>query len=810
MANNDAPLNYIDEKYEFSAPRFFDFSVGETPEEAAEAERWFRISASYLPSPHVKTRSLLEARQFSGLEDSYDEVQKLIARVSPKHGKTNISGSSDTISRADALGGAQISSESRETVGTASVGPSDSAEISNFQETTGNDVPEDTKSYLESQETIGTAFVGASNPPRISKISDTVPLSVISEPKISNLTTISHVSSGKKEEILSSALVNCSSPGKTEVSASLSRAEQDIDNLVKIGDKPLLPTSSSVARNLVEARINNDQISQETTVNTSSSSKAKQNDIVEDPCTPKCNKAREDSAKSGSSFHTQIMPGKIFAKGDHSAVVKHESCVRRHAHTKKLKRPLPRSQRTKAELPVSSKIQAQSHYANKRQKLEGGQSRQVKNNYIRISQVSNSRNIPLVKAVPTLTVPQEFHFHTEERFQTHRGAYCQAFAQGGSPVSPYVPFAEKVLKFQSNATERFCSQPEKQPLKLTRPKEPDLVTSQRARPTRIKSSAELEEEMIANMPKFKARPLNKKILEAPTLAALPRRTPQLPEFQEFNLKTSERALLHMNAPNNIAFGSAIRLVSESHKRSSSTINSRFSAPYGPYVSTTLSNERSIETIEENGPWKRSRVSAYSSDKKLIPYVRQEEASHLVQGKLHLPVTSTQNVHSVVAQNKTDQHPKRAAEDVFDSMGPPRRNSQCVILKENMPHPFQFISGSDTELKPPRKQILKVEAQSVHLRENSVVSEKTRKPLSEIQNSHAVQFGPKVNSIKPTHFAWKENVFSGEPSLASVQDYSLSGQLKEPLQASGIQIKNGVVGRPNSLTLYSGSVPRQIR
>lgn len=802
MANRDAPLNYIDEKYEFSAPRFFDFSAGETPEETAEAERWFQISASYLPSPHVKTRSLLETNKFSGLEDSYDEVRKLIARVSPKHGKINISGSgsSDAISRADTSGDAQISSESREAVRTAIVGPLDSPDISIVLEATRNDVTEDAKSYLESEETIGTALVGPSDPPRISKISDTDLLSVISEPKISNLTAISHVSSGKKEEILSSALVHCSSPGKTEVSASLSRAEKEVDNLVKIGDKPLLPTSSSVARNLVDAQISNDQIGQETTVNTSSSSKAKQKDIVEDACTPKCDKARENSTKCCSSFHMQITNGKLFTKRDHSDVVKHESCVRRHAHTKKLKRPLPRSQRTKAELPVSSKIQAENHYSNKRQKLEGGQLRQV----------CNSRNVPPVKAVPTLTIPQEFHFHTEERFQTHRGASCQAFSQGGSTVSPYVSFAEKVLKFQSNATEHFRSWPEQQPLKLTRPKEPDLVTSQRARPTRIKSSAELEEEMIANMPKFKARPLNKKILEAPTLAALPRSTPQLPEFQEFNLKTSERALLHVNAPNNLATGSEIRLVSESRKRSNSMIYSRFSAPYGPYVSTKLSNERSIETIEENGPWKQSKVSVYSSDKKLMPYIRQEEASHLVEGKLHLPVTSsTHNVHSVETQNNTDQHLKRAAEDAFESMGP-QRNAQCVVLKENMPHPFQFISGSATELKLPRKQILKVEAHSELLRENNVVSEKTRKPLSEIQISQAVQCGSKVNNIRPTHFTWKENVFSGEPSPASVQDYPLPSQLKEPPQTSGIHIKDGVLGRPGNLTLYSGSVPRQIR
>ena len=49
-------------------------------------------------------------------------------------------------------------------------------------------------------------------------------------------------------------------------------------------------------------------------------------------------------------------------------------------------------------------------------------------------------------------------------------------------------------------------------LTLTRPKEPEFETSQRIRPARVKSSAELEEEMMAKIPKFKARPLNKKVL----------------------------------------------------------------------------------------------------------------------------------------------------------------------------------------------------------------------------------------------------------------------------------------------------------
>ncbi|KAJ7981495.1 TPX2 protein family [Quillaja saponaria] len=51
--------------------------------------------------------------------------------------------------------------------------------------------------------------------------------------------------------------------------------------------------------------------------------------------------------------------------------------------------------------------------------------------------------------------------------------------------------------------------------------------------------------MMTKIPKFKARPLNKKILQAPTLPALPRSTPQQPEFREFHLETMART--HQNA-----------------------------------------------------------------------------------------------------------------------------------------------------------------------------------------------------------------------------------------------------------------------
>ncbi|CAK9173123.1 unnamed protein product [Ilex paraguariensis] len=83
-------------------------------------------------------------------------------------------------------------------------------------------------------------------------------------------------------------------------------------------------------------------------------------------------------------------------------------------------------------------------------------------------------------------------------------------------------------------------------LRLTIPREPDLETAHRAQRMRPKTSGEVEH-VTSTIRKFKALPLNRKILEAPSFL-LPKRTvPRLPEFQEFHLKTSERAAQHSSA-----------------------------------------------------------------------------------------------------------------------------------------------------------------------------------------------------------------------------------------------------------------------
>ncbi|KAJ4712898.1 protein TPX2-like isoform X1 [Melia azedarach] len=82
-------------------------------------------------------------------------------------------------------------------------------------------------------------------------------------------------------------------------------------------------------------------------------------------------------------------------------------------------------------------------------------------------------------------------------------------------------------------------------LKLTIPREPDLETAHRAQRIRPKIIAERENITAAH--RFKARPLNRKILEAPSLPLPKKSKPRLPEFQEFRLKTLERAMQHVSA-----------------------------------------------------------------------------------------------------------------------------------------------------------------------------------------------------------------------------------------------------------------------
>ncbi|KAF5457743.1 hypothetical protein F2P56_021824 [Juglans regia] len=78
---------------------------------------------------------------------------------------------------------------------------------------------------------------------------------------------------------------------------------------------------------------------------------------------------------------------------------------------------------------------------------------------------------------------------------------------------------------------------------VTIPREPNLATARRAQRHRSKTSTESDGHVKSNSHTFKARPLNRKILETP-LPLSKRSIPQLRDFKVFHLKTSERAMQH--------------------------------------------------------------------------------------------------------------------------------------------------------------------------------------------------------------------------------------------------------------------------
>ncbi|XP_022765689.1 protein TPX2-like isoform X2 [Durio zibethinus] len=80
--------------------------------------------------------------------------------------------------------------------------------------------------------------------------------------------------------------------------------------------------------------------------------------------------------------------------------------------------------------------------------------------------------------------------------------------------------------------------------KVTIPREPELQTARRAQRRRSKVKAQSDENAKSNVHFFKALPLNKKILEAPSLPLPKKSLPQPPEFQLFHLRTSDRARQH--------------------------------------------------------------------------------------------------------------------------------------------------------------------------------------------------------------------------------------------------------------------------
>ncbi|KAG6529690.1 hypothetical protein ZIOFF_011903 [Zingiber officinale] len=98
-------------------------------------------------------------------------------------------------------------------------------------------------------------------------------------------------------------------------------------------------------------------------------------------------------------------------------------------------------------------------------------------------------------------------------------------------------------------------------LKLTIPREPELRTTRRALSLRTQQQKSDDskcctEGIATSIPKFKALPLNRKILEVPSLPLPRKTTPSLPKFKEFSFRTHDRALAHNTSASSMVGGGA--------------------------------------------------------------------------------------------------------------------------------------------------------------------------------------------------------------------------------------------------------------
>ncbi|XP_021842729.1 protein TPX2 isoform X2 [Spinacia oleracea] len=429
----DSGAIMIDETYEFSAPRFYDFINGESEEDTRNAELWFHSALSHAPSPFMLRIKTSRSVQLSTLCDF---------------------GDAQTTMKASELLEPTLSSISSKEL------PSNLEKNSS-----GKELPSNLEKNSSGNEN--------SNPN-------------------SNLNLIN----GKTKEMLSN---------KKSYEASCEKICKEDKSAVKPG-APCVKIEPG---------------------NNEGSATCPSQDV----CTPK---PPALSSKGGRTT-TQLKKPQTAKRMASAIKDPTASKSKMQSHTKSAK-PAGCLRRDTSNLSSSTGTPnfVQENQAIKRQKLEDGKTRQILN--------IKPPNL-LHKTRPGVnTSSSNLCSTTAKTSKEDRKIYAR---DPPLPPVPFVSTAELMKKFQANTRESSLLQnvlsQGNTKLQLTRPKEPEFVYAQRVRFQKVKSSAELEEEMMAKMPKFKARPLNKKILEAPSLPPLPKSHPQKPEFQEFHLETMERA-----------------------------------------------------------------------------------------------------------------------------------------------------------------------------------------------------------------------------------------------------------------------------
>ncbi|XP_021715975.1 protein TPX2-like [Chenopodium quinoa] len=341
------------------------------------------------------------------------------------------------------------------------------------------------------------------------------------------------------------------------------------------------------------------------------------------------------------------------------------------SHTRSTKPDGFRRDRRNLNSSVGTPNFVQENQAIKRQKLDDGKTRQILN--------IKPPNL-LHKIRPGATTSYSNLCSKAKPSKDDRKMYVR---DPPLPPVPFVSTAELMKKFQSSTRDSSLPQNGKSKLQLTRPKKPDFVSSQRVRLIKVKSSAELEEEMMTKMPKFKARLLNKKILEAPTLPPLPKSLPRKPKFQEFHLETLERA-------NKNAEVSSVVSTESGHQKNQWKSN-HLIEPKTPVLQTSLrarpTKIKSTLEIEQEELEKIPKFKARPLSKKI--FESKGELGLFCNSKKQ--VTKPQEFHFAIDERIPP--PSSSVVDLFDklSLCSESSNHEKHLPRNTKPNPFHLYT-----------------------------------------------------------------------------------------------------------------------
>ncbi|XP_074579240.1 protein TPX2 [Curcuma longa] len=475
----------VDEVYEYRAPRFFDFSNEESEEDVRRAELWFETSLSYDPSPFVPRIRESRSVQLDSLCDfgNIDEIKK----VEVQNGVCQADSKCDD------------------------------------EKTTRNHM----------QEIVASMNIMAEEGQATVDKKDII-MSEVTKPCVSAIVPRKEISSSSDN---SSSLA---------LAGSLNRKDQCFEFPV------VVPDAASAACTVKAQR----------TTKMMLAPKMKESRVTVEPCTPKSHTlARKGVAALSSSKNLTATRTVSIQK---PSGLKEKSKLSSAQPSKNTK---AKNVTNVAAKNITSIGIAQENQAIKRQKLDDGRSKQIHN--------------------------------LKNRVLLHKSRLDLASA-------PDV--------HSSGAKDDAASIKQRRPaLTLTRPKDPELETARRVRAVRIKSSVELEEEMLAKMPKFRARPLNKKIFEAPAFPLFSKSSPQTPVFQEFHFKTMERANQHADT------SSIASSLDSSVQKQIKPL--KLTEPKFPHLETTLRARppkiKSSEELEREELEKMPKFKAWPLNKKIL-------------------------------------------------------------------------------------------------------------------------------------------------------------------------------------------------